>query len=165
MSDKHCCVTWQELSVELSVAKEGEINELINSKGLPRSMFASVLKVLTGMTNYCPSCGSVLNPELQPKLQQQHKVAIKEVAQAVQESPTYTAKVKCAACAGRGILGIDRNKVKINCMKCHGSGELEAKHIATDPKAKQAQAKVDEAREATGIGDQALSVDAKGEIE
>lgn len=161
-TESHCCTTWRELSVELSVAKEGELNELMASHKLPRSMFASVFKVLGTMSNYCPVCGTTLNAELIPKLKQQHQAAVKAVASEVAEpAPTLT-KQRCAACGGKGILGIDRNKVKINCIRCHGSGVLESKHLAVDSRAALAQSKVDQVREEKGIGDGAVNIDAAG---
>lgn len=158
MSEKHCCVTWQELGPELVQHKTNEVEHLIKDKELPRSLFASVIRVLNDMANYCPSCGACLNTELQPKAKV-HQAALREVEAQVDDKPTYsTVKKRCAACGGKKILGRDKNQVDIKCMKCHGEGYFESKHIAQDPKAKFAQSKVDDLRTQTGIGDNPVNV-------
>lgn len=158
MSDKVCCCTWTELGPELVQTKTNEVESLIKTKELPRSIFAAVIRVLNTMANYCPSCGACLNPELKPQAKQ-HQAALREVENQVTEQPSLApVRKRCAACAGKGILGRDQNKVDIRCMKCHGAGTFESKHIAEDPRAKKAQSKVDDLRTTTGIGDDLVNV-------
>lgn len=158
MSDKFCCITWQELSTELHTAKDTEINNLMLTSSLPRSMFASVFKVLDGMANYCPVCGSVLNKALTPVAKEQHRQALDTANKNINEMPT-TEKRLCRACAGKGTLGKDANNVEIKCMSCHGQKYKDTRHVAEDPKAKYAQSKVEDLREKTGIGDSIIKVE------
>lgn len=161
MSDKFCCVTWRELSLELASAKEHELSILISEKGLPRSVFASVYKVLEGIANYCPNCGSALNSNLIPKLKEQHTTAIENVKKDLNQAPVSNVKRICKPCGGRKILGYDSKGTPINCMACHGEGLVESKHVAEDPRAKFAQSKVDDIREKKGIGDNPINVEDK----
>ena len=162
MSERHCCITWIELGPELVQIKTDEVESLIKEKSLPRSLFASVIRVLNAMANYCPVCGDCLNPELTPKAKAQHQAALREVAQQVDNTQVSVLDQICRACNGKKMLGIDKNKVPIQCMNCHGEGIKRAKHVAVDPRAKHAQSKVDDLREQSGIGDNPVSIDAKG---
>lgn len=154
MSDKFCCVTYNELYPELAQIKSDEIDGLVKDKSIPRSVFASVIKLVNGLGNYCPYCGECLNEELKKKIPNvKHQQALREVEETLVDRPVLTEKRRCNACAGKGILGRDKNQVDIRCMRCHGQGTFEAKHIAEDPRAKHAQNKVDQVREDKGIGD------------
>lgn len=156
MSDKFCCVTYQELAPELIQSKSNEIDSLVKEKGLPRSVFASVIKLLNTMTNYCPSCGECLSSEL--KQLKTITPSVKINTEVENERTVVPNKVGiCRPCGGRGTMGVDSNNIKINCMSCHGSGKFESKHIAVDPNAKLAQSKVEDLRAASGINDGVVS--------
>ncbi len=135
MSDKYCCVTWGELAPELIAAKEAEINELISAKGLPRSVFASVFKVLNQMQNYCPVCGSGLSSEV---IESQQVIAKPIVKQTVKPNKSIVAKTKCVRCNGRGVLGHEGkdnyigSSIAIKCMNCFGEGYVSEKHTVRE---------------------------------
>lgn len=152
MSDKFCCVTYMELYPELAQIKSDEIDGLVKEKGIPRSVFAGVIKLVNGLGNYCPYCGTCLNPELTYVATKPANI-VQQVMPVADNKPIVPVKVRCNACAGRGILGRDKNQVDIRCMKCHGEGTFQSKHIAEDPRAKFAQNKVDQVREDKGMGE------------
>lgn len=161
MSDKYCCVVWEALALELAETKRTELNQLVTDKGIPKSVFASVFKVLEGMLNACPVCRSPLKPELFANLKEQHRTSVEQVTNETNENPSYTVKGKCSRCGGQGILGIDKNGVKIKCMACHGQGVFTSAQIAQDPKAGHAQGKVDDIRTKLGISGTPVNVTEK----
>jgi len=113
MSDKYCCVTWRELSEELKETKENEIYLTISDKGIPKSVFASVLKVLNSMALYCPVCGSGLTEETK-KTERVNIPPRKAVAPSA-PAPTqvYTT---CTQCMGRPSA--------VKCNTCLGTGKI-----------------------------------------
>lgn len=132
MSDKYCCCTWTELSLELITAKETEINDLISTKGLPRSIFASVLKVLDQMQNYCPVCGGQLRQVAMPD-------SIKQPVKTKNTNPiAKIQKQRCNRCSGKGVLGHEGkdnylgSSIPIKCMNCHGEGWVDSRHIVEE---------------------------------
>ena len=120
-----CCVQWEALYPELYILKDAEIQELIKNK-VPKSVFASLLKVMGEMGNYCPACGKgvkVPNPTVEEDIPVRDKSNFVK-----QESglalPTeklekmYKPKT-CHACRGRKEVSSG-----VLCMTCHGKGTI-----------------------------------------
>ena len=133
MSNKFCCVTWESLAVELQGQKTEELDLLIADKGLPRSVFAPVMKVLGAMTNFCPVCGSALTQEAQDSL----KIIATPIVQRTPEPQTQ--RRTCPKCNGKRNFGKDSNGVVINCMNCHGLGFVDQRHRVQDAKSEEEQ--------------------------
>lgn len=114
MSDKFCCVTWNYLTKELSCMKMKEINELIEDKKIPLSVFASVVKVLESMHRYCPVCGAGLVGDTITK-----KAACPPQTEGLAPASPVTAKsFPCKQCKGTGQIS---NCV---CGSCLGEGKI-----------------------------------------
>jgi RNA polymerase subunit RPABC4/transcription elongation factor Spt4 len=135
MSDKYCCCTWETLGVELADAKLAEIEALIADKGLPKSVFASVFKVLDKLQNYCPVCGSNLSGCVEaPIVPSLLPVATPIVHKAPE--PT-TRRAKCPKCNGRKSFGKDDQGIVIRCMHCHGMGFVDQRHVIREAKSQE----------------------------
>lgn len=117
MSDKYCCITWEELVQELSQYKVDEINNLIeNNKGLSVPMFATVLRVVKSMHMYCPVCGSGLTEETKTLTKAIPPRKVQAVAtQSVTPAPAQ-GFVPCPQCQGKPSA--------VKCMTCRGKGKL-----------------------------------------
>ncbi len=159
MSDKYCCCTWLDLSAELAESKAQELVDLIQTKGIPRSIFAPVYRVLENIANFCPVCGSSLKasvattPVPQKGLVEPPNVPIKNLAPRI-----------CRACGGRKTLGTDKNGVVIKCLTCHGEGIFNRdNHDALDSKdsslVAEALDKVANLRNTKGIGDNTVNAE------
>jgi len=139
MSEKWCCVTWEALAPELRDMKEAEISQLIEDKGIPKSTFAQVFKILDGMTNCCAYCGGSSNeeaPTVQPTAKLRTPVTPKE------SRPT----VFCAACAGTGKAGGDKRST-IKCISCHGKGMRDGSNTMSEPLTGDKQDELDNTKE------------------
>lgn len=155
MGQSYCCVTWSELAPELIQAKSDEVESLIKDKGLPRSVFASVIRVLNSMDNYCPSCGSGLKAASR---------AINSAPVLIPAPPVEEPKptqVRCRGCAGKGILGVDENSIQIKCASCHGDGYIGAKHMLVDKKTAFALDKLDTFKAKQGLNEDQFFVGPK----
>lgn len=115
-----CCVTWSELAPELQQAKEIELNELIQEKGVPKSALASIFRVMDNMLNFCPSCGSNLNPNTQVAAK---PAKIRQNAPQEPDPKPVATSGLCRACGGTGRAGGMKNG-KIKCITCHGKGRI-----------------------------------------
>lgn len=157
--ERYCCVTYRELAPELIQVKTNEIEGLIKEKGLPRSVFASVIRVLNNMTQYCPVCGSGIDA---PQVFKDFSAGDKRTDAPRTETVKTVDSAPCRQCGGRGILGKDSNGIVIKCIRCHGSGKMDnSNRITIDQATKDAQSKVADIRTKTGIGDNV--VQSKGE--
>jgi hypothetical protein len=107
-----CCETWKDLSPELAGLKVASLEKLMK-RGIPKSTFSPVFRLIEGMTNYCPLCGTQINHSTHVSSQKQ-SVVIKPVESKI--PPT----IKCPICRGTGKVGGDSN-----CMTCLGAGVLD----------------------------------------
>jgi hypothetical protein len=104
-----CCAQWIDLGQEMADAKVLSLEKLLK-KGIPRSTFSSIYRILEGVGNYCPCCGTSLSTTA-PK--QKEQVAPPPVSKV---SPS----IKCPPCRGTGKVGDG-----LNCMTCLGLGVLD----------------------------------------
>lgn len=132
MSDKYCCCTWETLGTELADAKLLEIENLITDKGLPRSVFASVIKVLEKLQSYCPVCGSCLT---EPVASTNSQIVATPIVSKAKEP--VTKRVKCPRCNGKKTFGKDDQGVTIRCMNCHGMGFVDQRHVVSETKSQE----------------------------
>jgi len=105
-----CCQTWLDLGPELSELKVKSLDKLLK-RGIPRSTFSPVFRLIEGMTNYCPLCGTRISSS-EPLL------PVKKEAPKPPVSNTPPS-IPCPICRGTGRVGGDAN-----CMTCLGSGKL-----------------------------------------
>lgn len=138
MSDKYCCVTWQELGPELADAKLRDIEKLISDSKLPRSVFASVFKVLERVLQYCPVCGSNIEASTPSVIASVEAPIATPIVQKAKEP--VTKRSKCPRCAGRKSFGKDDQGVNIKCMHCHGLGFVDQRHVVNEPKSEAEEA-------------------------
>lgn len=133
MSDKYCCCTWETLGTELADAKLLEIEAMISDKGLPRSVFAPVIKVLEKLQNYCPVCGSNLSGvDIPPQ------TLIPVATPIVQKNKEpITKRIKCPKCNGKKSFGKDDQGIVIRCMHCHGMGFVDQRHTVSESKSQE----------------------------
>lgn len=109
-----CCVAWKDLGVELAEQKIVALDKLIK-RGIPRSTFSPIYRILEGITNHCPMCGASLNGSVQSAPKKPEKVRLPEPLKS-----TVPDTIPCPPCKGTGQTGQD-----CNCMTCLGSGVLD----------------------------------------
>lgn len=121
---KECCITWQELSKDISCRETQKLDELV-AKGTPRYALATAYAVLDKIQSYCPCCGNSLIKvaEAQP-----------EVAKIAQNAPISPPNAegegkprviaKCPVCRGVGQVSDG-----VKCMKCLGQGTLNTSNV------------------------------------
>lgn len=108
---------------ELYILKDTEIQELIGKKGVPKSVFASQLKVLSLMGKFCPVCGRNFNGDIEEPTTVRDKTNFvkKESGRALPPEKLqqmYKERV-CGACRGKKEVSSG-----VLCMACHGTGKI-----------------------------------------
>lgn len=113
MSLNFCCVAWADLGKELALQKEESLNKLIK-RGIPRSTFSPIYRILEDITNFCPLCGSDLKKDSKQK---------ETKATETKQDPVFISNtpvtIKCPPCKGSGTIS------GVNCLTCLGTGLLD----------------------------------------
>lgn len=121
-----CCQTWVDLGPELSGMKVAQLEKLLK-RGIPRSTFSPIFRIIEGMVNFCPLCGSQIQ-QISSSVPAPHKEHI--VSKPIESNVPQN--IKCPPCRGTGKVGDD-----LNCMTCFGTGLLDK----TNPHRKQFDSK------------------------
>jgi len=108
-----CCQVWLDLGKEMAEAKLVSLDKLIK-KGIPRSTFAPIYRILEGIDHACPLCGCRLAVGgAVPKPTPAAPIAPKTVSK-------VPATIPCPPCKGTGKVGDG-----ISCSTCFGEGKLD----------------------------------------
>lgn len=110
-----CCQTWRDLGDELAIQKITSLDKLLK-RGIPKSTFSPIYRILEGITNFCPLCGESLNAPVESKPKKRENVQVKSepIVSTVPDT------IKCPPCKGTGRVGDG-----LNCMTCLGVGKLD----------------------------------------
>lgn len=112
-----CCCTWLDLCQELAEMKVAQLEKLLK-RGIPRSTFSPVFRLIEGIGNFCPNCGTQIGTKLEENVGSLPEVPKKRVEpESVSKTPPL---IKCPVCRGTGKVGDD-----LNCMICLGQGQLD----------------------------------------
>ena len=107
-----CCQTWLDLGPELSELKVKSLDKLLK-RGIPRSTFSPVFRIIEGMTNFCPLCGTKINTNATAPVAEKVKEEVKPFISKVPST------IKCPPCRGTGMVGDG-----LTCMTCLGEKVL-----------------------------------------
>lgn len=108
-----CCVAWRDLGIELAEQKTVALDKLLK-RGIPRSTFSPIYRILEGIGNFCPLCGTSLNESVQAAPKKPEKVRLPEPPPS-----TVPDVIKCPPCRGTGQIS------GCNCLTCLGEGKLD----------------------------------------
>lgn len=131
---KDCCITWKEMSKEVSVTEVAKLDALVE-KGTPRYALAVAYAQMASMGNYCPSCGFPVK----------EGVAVRPKMDFTNPKPpvveTRTAQNTCAGCKGSGytsgVAGVGAKH-----MPCLGLGFFNKDNTASRPMSAEKQGKL-----------------------
>lgn len=118
-----CCQTWVDLGQELSDEKRKSLQKLI-AKGIPRSTFSPISRILESISNFCPMCGCKIGGSTVTEVVNQ--VSVTDSSAKPKNAPskeTVSASpptIKCPPCRGKGTVSDG-----VNCMTCLGTGVLD----------------------------------------
>lgn len=115
MPNGWCCQTWIDLSDELASAKLTALDKLIK-RGIPKSTFSPIYRMLEGLATYCPLCGSRITKGVVT----QNEVPVVGNPTTPAPKPLSPSTVKCPPCRGSGHVSDG-----VNCMTCLGAGVLD----------------------------------------
>jgi hypothetical protein len=110
-----CCQTWRDLGEELAELKMSSLDKLVK-RGIPRSTFSPVYRILEGLTTFCPLCGSPISTQLSIKSEIKKENGVPSLPKV----SSVPATIKCPPCRGTGQVGAG-----LNCMTCLGTGVLD----------------------------------------
>jgi len=108
-----CCQTWIDLGPELAGMKVAALEKLLK-RGIPKSTFSPIFRIIEGMTNFCPLCGTQIDMNVNVAVPKKEKTPVAPVVSTVPDS------IKCPICRGTTKVGAG-----LNCMTCLGTGKLD----------------------------------------